>query len=152
LRREGRSAAPVDPIDALAQRLEAWARGSSLGWPAMLGWDIPGEQMIRVDQYREGNAIVVRAELPGIDPDKDVHVCVTDHALHIEAERHEEESTERNGYVRKELRSGSFSRRLPLPDDIEESDITADYKDGILTVRVPTNGRPPEKTIPIKKS
>jgi HSP20 family protein len=95
---------------------------------------------------------VVRAELPGIDPDEDVELTVTDGMLHIEAERREEEETEDKGYVRRELRYGSFSRSLPLPEGATEADITATYKDGILEIRVPAPQPPPAKKIPVSKS
>jgi HSP20 family protein len=79
----------------------------------------------------------VRAELAGIDPDKDVEITVKDGMLQITAERRVEEKTEDKGYTRHELRYGSFSRALPLPEGASESDIKATYKDGILEIRVP---------------
>ena len=73
---------------------------------------------------------MVRADLPGIDPEKDVELTVSDGMLHIRAERREEEKREEKGYLRQELRYGSLSRTLPLPEGVTESDITATYKDG----------------------
>jgi HSP20 family protein len=95
------------------------------------------EELIRVDEYRENGSLVVRAELPGIDPDTDVEINVSDGMLRIEAERRAEEKTDENGYVREELSLGSFTRTLPLPEGVTESDITASYKDGILEIRIP---------------
>jgi HSP20 family protein len=91
----------------------------------------------------------VRAELAGIDPEKDVEITVQDGVLQINAQRRVEEKTEDKGYMRHELRYGSFKRTLPLPDGASESDITATYKDGILEIRVPV-AEPSPATAPKK--
>jgi HSP20 family protein len=72
--------------------------------------------------------------------------------LHIAAERRAEEKREEKGYVRQELRYGSLSRTLPLPEGVTESDIKATYKAGILEIRVPAPKEEPPKKIPIAKS
>ena len=104
---------------------EEWMRSLPMRRPFGLGWDWPGEDLIRVDEYREGDTEVIRAELPGIDPEKDVELTVGDGMLRIHAERRVEEKTEDIGYVRHELRYGSMSRTLPLPEGVSESDISA---------------------------
>lgn len=114
-------------------------------WPDGEGW-------IRVEEYREDGALIVRAELPGIDPDKDVELTVADGMLHIEAERRAEEKKEEKGYLRQELRYGALSRTLPLPVGVTESDITATYKSGILEIRIPEPKQEPAKKIPIAAS
>ncbi len=65
--------------------------------------------LIRVEEYRGGRRAGGRADLPGIDPDKDVELTVSDGMLHIGAERREEEKREEKGYLRREVRYGSFS-------------------------------------------
>ncbi|MFJ5956423.1 Hsp20/alpha crystallin family protein [Paenarthrobacter sp. NPDC092416] len=80
---------------------------------------------------------MVRAELPGIDPEKDAEITVFDGTLTIKAERQaKKEQKEKEGY-RSEFRYGSFVRRVPLPDGVKEGDVTASYKDGVLEVRAP---------------
>lgn len=106
------------------------------------------EDLIKVDEYRENGTLVVRAELPGIDPDNDVELTVADGMLHIEAERRDEEKTEEIG----ELHYGSFSRSLPLPEGVTEADVTASYKDGILEIRVPARQPEPGKKIAVTKA
>ena len=93
--------------------------------PCGLNWDWPGEDLIRVDEFREGNTQVIRAELPEIDPDKDVEITVADGMLRINAERRVEEKTQEAGYTRHEMRYGSFTRTLPLAEGATESDIKA---------------------------
>ncbi|MCU1522227.1 MAG: Hsp20/alpha crystallin family protein, partial [Arthrobacter sp.] len=88
--------------------------------------------------------LVVRAEVPGIDPDNDVDVSVSEGMLHIKAEREEKsEHKSKSGY-RSEFRYGSFQRSIALPPGAKEEDITASYKDGVLEIRAPAPARPPE--------
>lgn len=104
-------------------------------WPT--AWKELMEDALRVEEFQDGDEMVVRAEMPGIDPDQDVEITVTDHVLHITAERREETRTEdRKGY-RSEFRYGSFTRSVGLPAGATEDDVRATYNDGILEVRVP---------------
>lgn len=93
--------------------------------------------------------LVVRAELAGIDPDKDVEITVEGPMLRITAERREQEQSEGRDYVRKEFRYGSFTRTFPLPEGVTETDVKATYKDGILEVRVPLPQRAEAVKVPV---
>ena len=95
------------------------------------------DDQVKVEEFTEDGQLVVRAELPGVDPDKDVDISIVDGNLCIRAERRQEEKVERRNYRRSEIRYGSFSRILPLPANAKEDDIKASYKDGILEVRAP---------------
>ncbi len=95
------------------------------------------EGWMRVEEFHDGDTLVVRAELPGLDPDKDVEVTTSGGFVKIRA--HREEKTERSaksGY-RSEFRYGEFEREIALPQGVSSSDVKATYKDGILEVRVP---------------
>ncbi|EIE99485.1 Hsp20/alpha crystallin family protein [Saccharomonospora glauca] len=87
---------------------------------------------IRIEDRIEGNTYVLRAELPGIDVDKDLTITVHNGLLTIEAERSEEQSE--GG--RSEFRYGSFARTVALPTGAREDAIDASYDDGILTIKV----------------
>jgi HSP20 family protein len=128
---------------------EEWMRSLPMRRPFGLGWDWPGEDQIRVDEFRDGATEIIRAELPGIDPAKDVELTVSDGVLRIKAERRTEEKSEDKGYTRHEMRYGSLTRTLPLPEGVQEADISASYKDGILEVRIPL-AEQPEKSEPTK--
>ena len=105
--------------------------------PALVRWPGAGAtDLVHVDEYREDNALVIRAEMAGMDPKKDIEVTVSDGLLHIAAERRQEEKEEGKDYYRQELRYGSFSRDLPLPEGVGESDVKASYNHGILEIRV----------------
>ena len=92
---------------------------------------------LRIEEYVEDGVAVIRAELPGIDPAKDVEITVTDGVLHLTAKREERAEEKRPGSYRSEFRYGSFARHLVLPEGATEADVKATYKDGILEVRVP---------------
>lgn len=94
---------------------------------------------MRVEQHEEGGALVVRVEMPGMDPDRDVEITVSDHRLRIRAERREESKKEDASGYRSEFRYGSFVRTIPLPAEATEDDVKASYRDGILEVRVPVD-------------
>jgi len=89
-------------------------------------------QPIRIEDFVEDDHYMVRAELAGIDPEKDVEVTMGPGYLTIRAERHD--MTE--GKHRTEFRYGSFSRSLPLPANANPDDIKATCDHGILTVSV----------------
>ena len=99
---------------------------------------------------REGD-LVIQAELPGIDPEKDVEISVTDNVLTIRGERHREQRDEGNGYYRSEALYGRFERQVLLPETVKADDIKATYDKGILEVVVPKAGRQPAtKKIPVQ--
>jgi HSP20 family protein len=89
-------------------------------------------KLMRLEDEMEDGHYVVRAEIPGIDPAKDVDITVRDGQLTIKAERTEKEEAK----GRTEFRYGSFVRSLTLPTGADEDDIKATYDKGILTVSV----------------
>jgi len=89
-------------------------------------------QPIRVEEFVQDGHYVVRAELPGIDPEKQAEVTVGKGVLVIRAERHEEHE----GKYRSEFRYGAFSRQIPLPGAANADDVRATYRRGVLEVRV----------------
>jgi HSP20 family molecular chaperone IbpA len=88
--------------------------------------------MIRLEEFTEEGRYVLRAELPGIDPEKDVEVTVSDGMLTIHGERKEEEKEGR----RTEFRYGSFTRSIALPAGADEYNVTAVYDKGVLEITV----------------
>jgi HSP20 family molecular chaperone IbpA len=104
-------------------------------------------QAIRVEDYTEDGHYVVRAEIAGIDPDKDLEVSVGAGYLSIRVER----PGQVEGKHRSEFRYGSFSRTLELPPRADADDVTAVYANGILTIKVAVKGEQQEtvKSIPV---
>ena len=141
---------PDSPWNRLDRLFDEWMRMQPMRH--LLGAETPGEEIIRVDEYRDDDVQVIRAELPGIDPDKDVELTVTNGMLRINAERRTEEQTEEKGVIRREMRYGSFTRSLPLAEGATDDDIDASYKNGVLEIRVPVAqpaARPEPKMIPV---
>jgi HSP20 family protein len=104
-------------------------------------------QPIRIEDYTEDGHYVVRAEIAGIDPEKELEVSVGAGYLSIRVER----SGHAEGKHRSEFRYGSFSRTLELPPGADDGDVTAEYASGILTIKVAIKGEQQEavKRIPV---
>jgi len=103
-----------------------------------------------VDVFTRDGDLVVRVELPGMDPERDIDVSVQDGVLVIRGERRFEEQTEAENYVRLESAYGAFQRAIPLPERVSEEDIQANYQDGILEIIVPGAGKPRQpKKVPV---
>ena len=136
---------------AFDRLFDEWTKALPFRRSALLDEEWAGGGLIRVDELHRNGDLVIRAEMPGLDPEKDVEVTVDNGMLRISAEHREEERSEAEGYVRRELRRGSFSRTLPLPDGVAEDDIVADYKDGILEITVPTGEAAPVKKVSVTR-
>lgn len=103
---------------------------------------------IRVEEYMAGDQYVIRAELPGIDPLKDVRITYAGGELRLDVVRKEPTHPDK---TRSEFHYGSLFRSIPLPTGVIEKTITARYADGILeiTAKVGEN-RPEAKEIQVK--
>jgi HSP20 family protein len=135
LKRE-RTPDAIDLVDSFFGD-STWFQRPWVMWP-----EFPTQDMIRVEEFTDDGTLVIKAEMPGIDPDKDVEIEIFEGTLRISAERRQEEKSEDKDFTRRELRYGSFSRTLPLPAGATESDIKATYRDGMLEIRVPLAGTP----------
>lgn len=116
-------------------RREPWPRLTDvmdLFMPMDMNWRSDAMHSMRVEEYMNDGQLRVRAELPGMDPDKDIDISIADGVLTIRAEREEKLETEH----RSEFRYGTFVRELTLPPNADDSDVHADYRDGILEVTV----------------
>ena len=102
-----------------------------------------------VDVFDTKDAVVLKAELAGMDPD-DIQIEVEDNVLTIKGERRFEEKVDEERYYRVERRFGSFQRSLALPQGVRTDEIGASYDDGILTVSVPKTEEEKPKRIEVK--
>lgn len=102
-----------------------------------------------IEAYETDTDVVVRAELPGIDP-KQVEVSVTEDTLTIKGEARSEQEEKRRNYYRRELRYGSFVRSLTLPSGVQGEKASATYKNGIMEIRVPKSERARPKTVKVE--
>jgi HSP20 family protein len=130
----------------------AWFGRRLFDWPESFrdAFEKPG---LKVEEFEEEGQLVVRAEMPGIDPDKDVEITVSDHTLNLRAERRSETTTEDKKGFRSEFEYGAFARSVRLPAGASETDVKATYMDGILEVRIPIDSAEVEaKKIPVARS
>ena len=92
---------------------------------------VPAAELSETD-----DAVNLKLEVPGMNA-KDLDIQVTEDAVSIKGERKEETTTQENGTKRSEFRYGKFERVIPLPARIQNTDVKADYKDGILNLHLP---------------
>jgi HSP20 family protein len=103
-------------------------------------------RLMRLEDEMKNGRYEVRAEIPGVDPAKDIEVTIRDGQLTIKAERSEKKEFD----GRSEFSYGSFVRTVSLPAGANEEDVKATYDKGILTVSVAiTEAKPAEKHVPI---
>ena len=103
------------------------------GWPFESGG--ADQQWLRVEEFHDGGDLVVRAELPDIDPDKDVEITTEGGVAKIHAHREQKSETKNKEGFRSEFHYGEFDREIALPAGTKPEDVKATYKDGILEVR-----------------
>lgn len=123
-----------------------------------LGKDLPGagtesfgEWMPSVESYVKENELVVKCELPGVDP-KEVDVTVDEnaHQLIIKGERKTEKDTKEEAYIHRELTYGAFVRRFTLPEGVKADLVKAKFTNGILEISVPAPAVAKAKKIEIQ--
>ncbi|MFZ0530348.1 MAG: Hsp20/alpha crystallin family protein [Propionicimonas sp.] len=95
----------------------------------------PASAAMPMDLYREGDVFVTRIDLPGVDP-KSIDIDVDDRTLTVRAERRAEAGAETKWLVR-ERPAGTFARQLTLGYGVALDKISAEYNDGVLSLRIP---------------
>ena len=93
-------------------------------------WSVP------LDVAEDGDSIVVRATVPGVDP-SDIQVNIEDGVLTISAETAEENEVKGESYLLRERSTGSYRRLLRLPDTVDADKAESSYQHGVLTVTFP---------------
>ena len=116
-------------VERSLRRFWDWFEGPEIarwfeGLRPMLAW----EDRLRVEEEIQDDALVIRAQVPGIDPEKDAEITVQGGRLHLRVERRRETKEEQEGRMRSEFRYGSLHRTLALPEDVQAEDVTATYQ------------------------
>lgn len=91
-----------------------------------------------VDIYEEGNDLILKAELPGIRKE-DLNISITENGITLTGEKKHEEKVEKKDYQWSECTYGTFTRRFRLPENVNVDKAEANFKDGVLRVRIPKN-------------
>lgn len=129
----------------------------NFGLPGM-GYDRPGLSTAQAEWLKptldvgaSDNEYTISVELPGVN-EKDVQLELVGDTLRLKGEKKQEKEEKERDYYRIERSYGSFQRVLSLPEDAEQGGITASYKNGVMTIRVPRKSveKPETKQIEIK--
>ena len=139
-------------IDRWFDRLteDFWRRPFS---SLMLGerWPLPMMSMKApsLDVFEEKDELVVKADLPGMSKEE-IEVTVTGSVVTIKGEKKKEEEVKEKDYYRRERSYGSFVRSVELPCEVKSEQIKANFKDGVLEVRMPKTEEAKKKSVAIK--
>ena len=146
----------VDVFSAMKAEMDRVFERFHHGWPSLPGLFGSSETNVllpTLDLKDTGKAIVIEAELPGVE-EKDVAVTVKDGILSIKGEKRQSKEEEGENHYLMERSFGSFMRSVRLPDSIDDSKVEAHFDKGVLTITAPR--RPDavkaEKRIEIKTS
>ncbi|MCF8706283.1 HSP20 family protein [Sphingobium faniae] len=143
------------PVSQPRDRPMDWLRGEidrlfeDFGRPASsifsFGNRSPAAPVPAVELVDDDKAYRLTAELPGLS-EQDIAVSIADGVLDISGEKKEESERKDKGYLYSERRYGSFHRQVSLPSDVDQNGITAQFKDGILTVTLAKDENVPARS------
>ena len=102
-----------------------------------------------IDMYQTEGEVVVKAALPGMKPEE-VDITIADGRLNIKGETKAEDEANREDYLYREHRYGTFSRSVALPDGLDTDKAEAGFDDGILTLTIPKSGEAKPKQVEVK--
>ncbi|HTN42493.1 MAG TPA: Hsp20/alpha crystallin family protein [Nitrospiria bacterium] len=140
---------PFRDLLSLQERMNKLFEDSLVRSSSQLGDSSEGTWTPVVDILEKDDAIILKAELPGVRLD-DVDLQIKDDVLILKGERHFEKETKKENYHRIERSYGTFSRSFTLPGIVDQSGISAKLKDGILEVKLPKARSTESKPIPIE--
>ena len=111
--------------------------------------DDDAEWLPSLDVAETKDEIVVKAEVPGMDP-KDIDISLSDGLLTIKGEKKQEREEKEEDYHLVERSYGTFTRSIRLPKEVRRDKISASYKNGVLKVTLPKSEEAKQKEIKIK--
>ncbi len=133
------------------QLFDAFIEGQAAGGPpAAVN---PDAQFWRppMDIYEAAHAFIVRVELPGVDPEDEVEIELTENVLTIRGTRRDRSREKKQHYHLAEINYGNFERAMALPEAIDDDgELAANYDDGFLEITLPKVAPPVAKTIPVQ--
>lgn len=140
-----------DPFSDMVSLRQAMDRLFEDSWVSPLTWrTVTGETVNPpVDVHETADDIVVTASLPGVKAE-DVDITITGQSLTIKGEFKADEKVERDQYLYRERRHGTFSRQLQLPVWVQGEHAEATFTDGVLTLRIPKAEEVKPRQIQIK--
>lgn len=144
-RAPARSRRDITPIDRLHDEVDRLFEGFFSGLPDIRGREEEGWPIMpEIDVRETDKEIQVTAELPGVE-EKDLDLRIDEAGLTISGEKREEDESKEGNYYRTERRYGSFTRTIPLTAEVDADNTEADFKNGVLHVRLPKLAESEEK-------
>jgi HSP20 family protein len=134
-------------FDNLLQR--NWRSPFRFDWPRLAELQGLLPQAPAVDVVDRDKEVVVRAQLPGVKKG-DVDVSIADRILTIKASTRKEEKEEKDNFFRQEIRTGSLSRSVQLPADVDAGKAQATFKDGVLELQLPKRRVVKQQQVPVR--
>lgn len=131
---------------SLLDEIERFASHVWDNWTPILGTTGLAPDM---DIYEEGNELVVKMELPGVNK-RDIDINISGDMLTVKAEKKEEEKTEGKTYCRSERCFGQYSRSISLPFPVDSEKTNARFDSGLLEIRLPKAEQAKAKKIEVK--
>lgn len=125
-----------DPIREMLQLRRSMDRIMDESLMNGSNWDEPMRWALPVDVIENNDAYLVKASLPGVNPD-DINITYDNHVLTLNTEVQAEEEKKEERYLLRERRYGSFTRSITLPNQVDAGKIEASYNDGVLTLTLP---------------
>ncbi|WP_254271208.1 Hsp20/alpha crystallin family protein [Haloarcula marina] len=126
---------PLDNMESWLEQMSRQFEEAAERWGGGFETWAPDGQLPQVDLVDAETEFVVTADLPGFDKDE-LEVLITDQTLIIEGEHSHETDEESENYIHRERSQRSVSRRLRLPEPVDEDDVSASMDKGVLTVRI----------------
>jgi len=132
-------------LDDVFERL--WRSPLAEFWP----FERSGEALMPapLDVSETETEVIVKADMPGIDP-KQLQITVEGDRMTITGRRQEEKEHQEKNLVRRERRYAGYQRTFPLPSTVDADNARAEYKDGVLMVRLPRREDAKPKRIAVK--
>lgn len=146
-----RALSPFEEMDRLFESAfpRSWMRPLRWEWPEISARSAFEGKMPKVDVVDRQNEIVVKAEVPGVEK-KDLEISMTEDTVTIKGSTRHEEKEEKGDYYRREISTGSFSRTVALPGEVDTARAKANFKDGVLELVIPKIEKAKRRTIHIE--
>ena len=159
-KRESEKSVQVEPSGVLApfEDMERWFEDmlrrpfpflDLRSWPRLHRWNELDQVRASVDMFDDGENVVLRVELPGIQKD-DIEVTVTADLVTISGEKKKEKKVKKKDYYRLECSSGSFAQSFRLPVGVVSDQAKAKFEDGILSIEIPKTEQAKKKIKQVK--
>jgi HSP20 family protein len=150
---QAQPARPLNPFEEMERLFgsfypRGWLRPFQQEWPAWGEMDAFGGKTPSADLIDRDDEIIVKAELPGVDK-KDLDVSVTKNTVSIKGSTSHEEKEEKGDYYRSEISRGEYARTLALPAEVDEENVKATFKNGILELKLPKLKQSKRKTVKV---